>query len=65
MSEGPVFITPKEAAQRSGYCRDKIIEWMNRRDNPLPHIKQNGRYKVDGEHYLDWIRKELGNGYQL
>ena len=63
--EGPVFITPKEASKRSGYCVDKLIEWMNRRDSPMPHVKEGRYYKVDSEYYLDWIRKEIGRGYGL
>ena len=48
----------KEAARLVGASTSKLVTWLNRRDNPIPHIKDGRGILIPGFQLGEWLKEE-------
>ena len=48
----------KEAARLVGVSTSKMQTWLNRRDNPIPHIKDGRKIFIPGFQLMVWLKEE-------
>ena len=48
----------KEAAKLVGVSTSKLVTWLNRRDNAIPHIRDGRRILIPGFQLMIWLKEE-------
>ena len=49
-----------EAAHRVGVSVPKFQEWLRRRDNPIPHVRDGRMIRIPEFLLMEWLREEAG-----
>ena len=49
-----------EAADRVGVSVPKFQEWIRRRDNPIPHVRDGRMILIPEFLLMEWLREEAG-----
>ena len=48
----------KEAARLVGVSTSKMQTWLNRRDNPIPHIRDGRTIRIPDFQLMVWLKEE-------
>ena len=48
----------KEAANLVGVSTSKLVTWLNRRDHPVPHIRDGPTIRIPDFQLMVWLKEE-------